>query len=226
MRKVLVLIITLVFIFLLSSCSLNINPKEEVKDEDKVIALINEYKVEGTNGFDYSLEQKLNGVTINSHSIIIRLDNTNETIGSRIESKKDLNEEISQGQYTELSGEAYYKNGQIATLENGELTWKSCNLSDFVSINISSFDIDITKLEELKLSEIGQNKVLTFMVKDSDASSFLGVSGSIEDLSFEIKTDANCERLISFVMSYSQNLTTTKFTFTPYYGSVSIKLPE
>ena len=215
MRKVLISLSLLVFVFFLTSCSFNNNSKEEIKDEDKVIALINEYKVDETNGFDYILEQKLNGVTINSHSIIIRLDKTNEVIGSRIENKKDLNENISQGQYTELSAEAYYKDGQIATFENGSWTWKSCKLSDFVSINISSFDIDITKVEGLVLSTSGQYKVLKFKVQDSEAAGFLGVSGSIKDLSFEIKTDDSCERLISFVMSYSQNLTTTEFTFTP-----------
>ena len=163
---------------------------------------------------------------VNEHTISIRLDNSNGTIGSRVEYKKDLNEDISQGQYTEVNATAYYRNSKIATYENGSWVWKNCQLSEFASINISSFNLDVSKLLDLNLSTSGKYSVLTFSIDDSSASAFLGVSGSIKNLSFEIKTDANLQQLVSFVMTYSQELTTTKFGFTPYYGSVNIDLPE
>ena len=34
----------------------------------------------------------------------------------------------------------------------------------------------------------------------------LGVSGTVKNLSFEIKADANLQQLVSFVMTYSQEL--------------------
>lgn len=167
-----------------------------------------------------------NGVVVNSHTITIRLDNTNETIGSRVEHKKDLNEDITNGQYTEISATAYYKNNRVATYENNGWVWENCSLSEFSSININSFKFNFDLLTDINLTTSGQYNVLTFKIDDSDAASFLGVSKAIKNLSFEIKTDANNEKLISFTMSYSQELTSTQFKFSPYYGSVNIDLPQ
>ena len=175
--------------------------------------------VNGTNGYDYALEQTQNGVVVNSHTITIRLDNTNETIGSRVEYKKDLNEDISNGQYSEVSATAYYKNNKIATYENDVWVWKNCSLSEFSSININSFKFNFELLKDINLATSGQYTVLTFKVDDSNAAK------PIKNLSFEIKTDANKEKLISFTMSYTQDLTSTQFRFAPYYGSVNVDLP-
>ena len=98
-------------------------------------------------------------------------------------------------------------------------------MNEFASINICSFNLDVSKLKNLNLSTSGKYSVLTFTVDDSSAAAFLGVSGSVKNLSFEIKTDANLQQLVSFVMTYSQELTSTKFSFAPYYGSVNIDLP-
>lgn len=224
MKKIVLFILTFVLMFSLAGCGKK-ETVDELKDEKQVVSLVNSYVVDNTNGFDYSLEQKLSGNIVNAHAISIRLDNSNGTIGSRVEYKKDLNEDISQGQYTEVNATAYYKNSKIATYENDSWVWKNCQLNEFASINISSFNLDVSKLKNLNLSTSGKYSVLTFTVDDSSAAAFLGVSGSVKNLSFEIKTDTNLQQLVSFVMSYSQELTTTKFSFTPYYGSVNIDLP-
>lgn len=224
MKKIVLFILTFVLMFSLAGCGKS-ETVDNLKNEKQVVNLVNSYVVDNTNGFDYSLEQKLNGNIVNAHTISIRLDNSNGTIGSRVEYKKDLNEDISQGQYTEVNATAYYKNSKIATYENEAWVWKNCQLNEFASINISSFNLDVSKLKNLNLSTSGKYSVLTFTVDDSSAAAFLGVSGSVKNLSFEIKTDTNLQQLVSFVMTYSQELTTTKFSFTPYYGSVNIDLP-
>lgn len=225
MKKIVLFILTFVLMFSLAGCGKK-ETADELKDEKQVVNLVNSYVVDNTNGFDYSLEQKLNGNIVNAHTISIRLDNSNGTIGSRVEYKKDLNEDISQGQYNEVNATAYYKNSKIATYENDSWVWKNCQLNEFASINISSFNLDVSKLKNLNLSASGKYSVLTFTVDDSSAAGFLGVSGSVKNLSFEIKTDTNLQQLVSFVMTYSQELTATKFSFIPYYGSVKIDLPQ
>lgn len=226
MRKIIALMIFIVCLFSLASCGKNQTTTNEYVNEKQIFSLVNSYIVDGTNGFDYALEQKLNGNIVNSHTISIRLDNSNGTVGSRLEYKKDLNEDISQGQYTEVSATAYYKNSKIATYENDSWVWKNCQLSEFASVNINSFGFDVSKVTDLNLSTSGKYSVLTFKINDADASSFLGVSKSIKNLSFEIKLSSSLEQLISFTMSYSQDMTNTQFSFTPYYGSVNIDLPE
>lgn len=228
MKKLLAFLILLVCIFALVACGeKGTDPvNEEDSNKQKIVSMVENYNVNGTNGYDYALEQMRNGVVVNSHTITIRLDNTNETIGSRVEYKKDLNEDITNGQYTEISATAYYKNNRIATFENNGWVWKNCSLCEFSSIKINSFKFNFDLLTDIKLTKAGQYNVLTFKIDDSDAASFLGVSKAIKNLSFEIKTDATNERLISFTMSYSQELTSTQFKFSPYYRSVNIDLPQ
>lgn len=228
MKKAFAFLIILVCVFALVACGeKGTDPENEaVSNEQKIVSMIENYNVNGTNGYDYALEQTRNGVVVNSHTITIRLDNTNETIGSRVEYKKDLNEDITNGQYTEISATAYYKNNRIATYENDVWVWKNCSLSEFSSISINSFRFNFDLLTDINFTTSGQYNVLTFKIDDSNAASFLGVSKAIKNLSFEIKTDANNERLISFTMSYSQELTSTQFKFVPYYGSVNVDLPQ
>jgi len=226
MRKLLVFLMAFVCIFSLAGCGEKEPTVDEFANHKQVISLVENYSISATNGFDYSLEQKLDGTVVNTHTISIRLDNSNGTIGSRVEYKKDLNEDISKGQYTEVSATAYYKNNKIATYVNDSWTWKNCTLDEFAAINIDSFAFDISSLSDLNLSTSGKYAVLTFKIDDSKAASFLGVSGNIKDLSFEIKTDTSYSKLVSFTMSYSQNLTSTFFSFTPYSGSVNVDIPE
>ncbi len=228
MKKLFVFLIALVCIFSLMGCNKKKNNPvvNEYENHKQVLSLVNNYSVTGTSGFDYSLEQKLAGTIVNAHIIKIRLDNSTGTIGSRIEYKKNLNEVISKDQYIEVSATTYYKNSKIATYINGEWIWKNCTLNEFVSLNIDSFTFDINSLDNLSLSTSGKYTVLSFEIDDSKAISFLGISDSVKNLSFEIKTDTIYSKLISFTMSYSQNLTSTYFSFTPYFGSVNVDIPE
>lgn len=205
--------------------SSSITSTTDYKDEELIFALVNSYDVIGTNGFDYSVEQKLNNTVVNAHTISIRLDNTSDTIGSREEYIKKLNEDITQGQYTEVSATTYYQNNKIATYENDSWVWKNCQLNEFASVNINSFIFNMNKIKDLQVTASGKYYVLSFEVEDSKAASFLGVNGNIKNLTFEIKVNSNFDQLISLVISYSQELTTTKFSFVPYYGSVNINLP-
>ena len=136
MRKIIALMISIVCLFSLASCGKSKTTTDEYVNEKQIFSLVNSYIVDGTNGFDYALEQKLNGNIVNSHTISIRLDNSNGTIGSRLEYKKDLNEDISQGQYTEVSATTYYKDNKIATFENDSWQWKNCQLNEFASVTL------------------------------------------------------------------------------------------
>lgn len=227
MRKLLIFLMAFVCLFSLTGCGKKKKKAavDEYENHKKVLALVDNYSAIGTNGFDYSLEQKLDGTVVNAHTISIRLDNSNGTIGSRVEYKKDLNEDTSKGQYTEVSATAYYKNNKIATYVNNVWTWKNCTLDEFLSINIGLFTFDINSLSNLSLSTSGKYAILSFKIDDSKAASFLGVSGNIKNLSFEIKTDDTYSKLISFKMSYSQNLTSTYYNFAPYSGSVNVDIP-
>lgn len=225
MRKTIIILLTIICLLFIG-CGKEVEEIDELKDEKEILNLINSYQVEGTNGFDYSLEQKLNESIINSHTLSIRLDNSSELKGSREEYKKELNEDITKEQFSELNATAYYYNNKIATYEKDSWVWKECRISEFASVNINSFNLDISKLSNLKLSNEGSYLVLTFNVSDSDASSFLGVKGNIRDLSFKIKVLEESKQLVSFEMNYLQDSTKTFFSFIPYYGSVKIELPE
>lgn len=229
MKKIIVTLLALICTFSLAGCGEK-NPPAPVVDEfanhKQVISLVSNYEVSNAKGFDYSLEQRIDSTVVNAHTISILLDNSNGTIGSRVEYKKDLNEDISKGQYTEVNATSYYKNNKIATYVNGEWTWKNCTLEEFASININSFNIDVNSVKNLNLTSSGKYAVLSFTIDDSESALFLGVSGDIKNLKFEIKTNSSYDQLVSFTMTFSQNKTSTEFRFTPYYGSVNVDIPK
>lgn len=228
MKKIITLIFAFITFVSLSSCGDGDTTSQEFTEEKQIINLVSSYTIEETNGFDYSLEQKMkdsNNTVVNSHKIVVRVDKSNETIGSKEEYKKSLNEDISKGQYTEESSITYYKNNKAAVNENGSWTWKNCQLNEFAAISIDSFSFDVNKLKNIKLSQSGKFYILSFSIDDKDASDFLGINNSISGLSFDIKANADKNKLVYFKMNYSQELTSTSFAFTPYYGTVNINLP-
>ena len=231
MKKMLTILFVFSLIISLFACK-----KTEVEDfttsnvemyqkEKEIFSYIKHFDIDNTNGYDYSLEQKYNDNVVNSHLISVRIDRS-RYVGSRIENKKTINSDIYGEQYINESATAYYKNNMIGTFKNNEWSWTLCTLFDFSSVNIEYFDIDISNVYDLQLSSNEDYSTLTFKVKDSDASLLLGVSDNIKNLSFIIIVDTSKEQLINFNMSYSQNLTTTQFSFAPYYGVVEIEMPE
>ena len=226
MKKMITFSILLTCIFFLAGCTLfNTNTEDEFKEEKQIVGLLNSYSVEKTNGFDYALEQKMNSTIVYEHYVAIRLS-LSEATGSRVESKKTLNEDIENGQYTELNATSYYKNNKIATYENDAWVWKDCTFGEFASVSINAFRIDVTKVKDMKLSHSGKYTILSFKIDDQDIQEFLGLDSSIKNLVIEIKTSGAIDQLVSFSMSYSQNLTSTNVIFTPYYGSATIAIPE
>ena len=228
MKRLLIVLLTLICAFSVIGCG-ETEPKpvtDEYASHKQVLALCNSYSAIGTNGYDYTLEQKSGETIVNAHTVSLRLDNTNGTIGSRFEHKKELNEDISKGQYTETEATAYYKDNKIATYSAEAWTWKDCTLEEFVSVDIKSFAFDIDSVSSAELSTEGEFTTLSFKIEDAKAAEFLEITGDIKDLSFVIKTDSAITTFVSLTMSYSQSLTTTCFSFMPYSGGVNIDIPE
>ena len=226
MRRIASIIMVFIFLIILASCGKKFKSADSQKDEKQVIALINSYSVKETNGFDYSLEQSYGDTIVNAHYITLRLDHSNGLIGSRDESKRELNNDLSDGQFTNTRAISYYKDDRIATYENDSWNWKTCSFDEFALIKISSFNFDLSKLNNLKFTSSGNNKVLTIIVDDSYSSTFLGIQENVKNLVLTITVNSNLNELISFEMNYSQNLTSTKFVFIPYYNSVNIVFPD
>lgn len=227
MKKIIAFIFSLFIIISLSSCGgSSSSNKEETSDEKIILNLVNEYDSTNTKGFDYELSQYLNNSIVNSHKITLRIDNDSETIGLRVEYQKNLNDDITKEQFTETTVTTYYKNNKVAVYENNSWNWKNCSFDEFSKSNIKDFNFDISKLSNVNLDSSGKYNILTFGIDDSNTKSFLGVSSSVKDLKFEIKTDSDKKQLISLDMNYSQDLTTTKISFIPYYGSVNVSLPQ
>ena len=199
-------------------------------NEEKMIDLVNNYNVIGTNGYDYSLVQKeTKSTTItNSHTIELRLDNSSINIkGTKKDSIKTLSTDLSQGQYVESTTTYYYADNKLGYYVDSTLNWKDYSLNDFVNINIADFAFEYSDLKDnISISKFGKYFVLTINIDDSQSGNFLGLKENVKNLKFEIKTNSNYDTLISFEMSYSQTLTTTEYSFTPYTSSVNITIPN
>lgn len=208
-----------------ASASLPAPADDPFAEQKQILSLFESFTVAGSSGFDYSSEQTLGNTVVNRHTVSVRLDNSNG-LGSRVEYKKNLNTDFSGKQYSELESTTYYRNGKIGAQESGVWTWKDGTFAEFVAVNLQSFRFNLSALRDLAFAQSGNETVLTFRIDDADAAAFLGVSQPVKSLSFEIRVDANCEKLLSFTMTYSQELTFTVFRFTPCIGSVTVNVPD
>lgn len=200
--------------------------EEPTRPEAALLSLVESFDASKVNGFDYALEQTLNDTIVNRHTVSIRLNSANGTVASRVETRKSLNEEFDGDQFTETTVTTYYRNGQIATQENGAWSWNDGSLDEFLSVNLEALRFDFSLLRDLNLSTSGNQSELTFRIDDANAAAFLGITRAVKDLSFEIKADAAGEKLLSFTMRYAQDLTSTVISLTSYSGSTNITLPD
>lgn len=200
--------------------------EEPTRPEAALLSLVESFDASKVNGFDYALEQTLNDTIVNRHTVSIRLNSANGTVASRVETRKSLNEEFDGNQFTETTVTTYYRNGQIATQGNGVWSWNDGSLDEFLSVNLQALRFDFSLLRDLNFTTSEEQSVLTFRIDDANAAAFLGITRAVKDLSFEIKSDAAGEKLLSFTMRYAQDLTSTVISLTSYSGSTNITLPD
>ena len=199
---------------------------EEYQQEKKILALVSNYELSLSNGYNFVMEQKYNGNVVNSHSVSVCFDNANN-LGYKFEYEKRLNEDIANGQYSETYLSSYYKDGKVATEQDGKWIWTDCQLDTFADVNISSFVFNILDLQNMQLTTDVNSVVLSFSIPDAKANRYLKVSDkSVKNLKFEVMTDLEMSNLVSFKMSYSQEKTTFEYCFVPYLGEVDIQLPQ
>ena len=221
MKKIILILLAVIFVLSLTACGLPAS-EDPYTDHDKMLNVVNNFHIESSNGCNYALEQRYKGTLVNTHRISLMFS---DGVGSRTEYLKSLNENMKAGQFTETTVTAYYQNGKILTPENGKYVSHDGSFEDFAKMNIGPFNLRFKDMENVNLT-VGDEAVLTFTAPDSVAEELLGISGGVKDLSFKIVTDPGFTRLLSLVMRYSQEKTDTVFTFTPYYCSVNIVLPE
>lgn len=232
MKKLLCVILGILFVFALVACGgektdpESSTTEDQIRPEEKVLFLVEKLDVSQANGFDYALEQTLNDTVVNQHTVSVRLNSANGTVASRVETRKSLNEEFTGDQFTETTVTTYYRNGQIATQGNGAWSWNDGSLDEFLSVNLQALRFDFSLLRDLNFTTSGEQSVLTFRIDDANAAAFLGITQAVKDLSFEIKSDVAGEKLLSFTMRYAQDLTSTVISLTSYSGSTNITLPD
>ena len=232
MKKLLCVILGILCLFALVACGgEKTDPesstiKETTCPEAALLSLVESFDASKVNGFDYALEQTLNNTIVNRHTVSIRLNSANGTVASRVETRKSLNEDFTGDQFTETTVTTYYRNGQIATQGNGVWSWNDGSLDEFLSVNLQALRFDFSLLRDLNFTTSEEQSVLTFRIDDANAAAFLGITRAVKDLSFEIKSDAAGEKLLSFTMRYAQDLTSTVISLTSYSGSTNITLPD
>ena len=220
MKKIIQFVLILLFSLFFLSCKKD----ESLEEKEIIIELLNNFDIKNTNGFTYTLEQKLNDIVVNKHFISVKLKITNSSIiGFRTETKKELNEDFSDSQYTEINTTAYFNNDIIATYENNTWVWNYCKFDDFILINPNFFNFNINKINVEKIYGFTTYKKIYFKI---DNPQTLGLSENVKDLNIEITVSYDLKKLYRFGMSYSQKLTTTNFIFTPCYENVDIELPQ
>lgn len=195
--------------------------------QERILSLLENYAVSESRGFDWSSEQTENGTLVGLHTVSVRLDHADDPIGSMTERIKKQNKDSDGNSYTESTVTAYYRNGKIRVLADGESVWQDGSMEElYSSVKIDAPHFDLSALLDLSLTERNGQTTLTFGVADENAASVLGVSKAVRDLTFEIVVDESGENLLSYTVRYEQDSTVTVIRFVPYTGVVEITLPD
>ena len=194
---------------------------------ERILSLLENYAVSESNGFDWSSEKTENGTLVGLHTVSVRLDHADDPIGSMTERIKKQNKDAAGGSYTESTVTAYYRNGKIRVLADGESVWQDGAMEElYSSVKIGAPHLDVSALLGLSLTERDGQTTLTFGVADGNAAAILGVSQEVRNLTFEIVADESGENLLSYTVRYEQDSTVTVIRFVPYTGAVGIILPD
>lgn len=183
----------------------------------KIYSIIDNFDVSKTNGYDYSLNQYLNNSTtiVNSHTINLKLDYDNLTC-TRVDTSKKLNNDVSLEQYTIITDTYKYSDNKCLKNDTSvDITFNKlieCNIKEFELANNSKL------FDHADYSKQGKYRTLKIILTDNNAKKFLGINDSIYNLEINIKVDSNFEKLYSYTLSYSMDLTNTVISFTPSYN--------
>lgn len=200
--------------------------RKEKTNFEKATDVINNFSVQNTNGFDYSLKQYLNTDVTNSHEIVLRADFSNEIKAKKVESTKKLNDFRENEQFTEETKTTYFYSNRMAELNEDTWKWTTCKEADYFNCGIENFKFDADYFENIneKTQDSYSFKATIIQSKIND---FLGIeTKSINSVTVNITIDLTLTKLISLKINYFQNTTYTEFSFVPYFGEANIDLPN
>ena len=190
-------------------------------EERSLLSLVDNYEISKSYGYDYSVIQYVDSVVTNSHKVSIRI-NEDFCKAKKVEYTKKLNYGDSDSQFSETTFTTYFNNGKL--VKDNEST--TITLEDFAKCNISEFDL-IQKaqiMDDLTLVKSGIYNILSFNVSESNSKNFLGITSSVKKLKVEIKVNQDLSKLVSFKISYNQDLSSTCIEFSANYESSNIDI--
>ncbi|MCH5180945.1 MAG: hypothetical protein J1F32_07005 [Erysipelotrichales bacterium] len=197
----------------------------EKSNFDKVLDAISNYNIEFTNGYDYSLIQYLGKDIVNSNSISLRADFSNDVRAEKIETSKRLNEYGKGEQYTETEVITYFFNNTVGEYKDNKWVWSNCKKSDFFATSISNIKIEKEYLTSIKENN-GTNFTISADVLDEKVNSFFNVDTiSINSVSLKIEVSSDFNKLESIELSYFSSNTRFEMSYEAFYGNVSIDIP-
>jgi len=212
--------------FCLSGCFKKAPPAKTAFDQ--VIAIINAYNIESTNGYDYLIEQKVGDIIVNSDTITCRVERGSTVKASTDTVQKRLNNFGEEEQFSETTFSSYFNNNQIGFKEqDGVINWVAGTSEEYFVIGIDKLDLSIGSFVSSMVNKSGNVYSLIGTLKTESLGTLFGINTvGMKNISIEIVVNIGTGKLMSLDISYSQSQSSTTISFSPFYDVVTVNFPS
>lgn len=195
----------------------------------KIDTMITRFSTDQINGFDYSVIQKnAQQEVLNQQWVEQRIDRSSdikiytEFTGLQLTPFDSNNTHIHSNQVI-----YYYQNEKGTQINDGLVTWEPSTLADYQTMRLPIVRI---RKDDLKSYQISESETLNILTAEIELSRIESLTGhkmtGIISMQLEIRYQASTGTLISIKLTYDQTLSQTVMTFSPYYGTAEVILPD
>lgn len=223
-------IISLLFLSLfLASCG---NKDKEPDPSDKALVqsisdVLEKYSYTNTTGYNYIVEQKVDNIVTNGSYVEQRIEYTEDIKIYTETTNITLNDLSSTEQSsTETVVDFYTNNNKLYYDQDNNLQTVSISIEDYLGSDFILKAITLEMFDDYTISQTGSMIEINGEVLSSSYNEILDDTASINSLELTVVIDTDTDQLIKLEINYTQNISSTRITFEPYFIDVQVVIPE
>jgi len=187
------------------------------------LLLLQNYSIDNTNGYNYSVIQETDGLRVNSDDIILRIDRLTDLQIQMIHTETRLNY-YGDEQYHTVTRNLYYRNQQIGSHNDQDsITWTAGESEELLSSAIQSLRLTYSDFINYQIN-LDATPELIGSVRASKVAELMHMT--LPDIPVLQITITGSTDLSSIEFHYQQAESQTTIRFEPFYDHVVVTIPE
>lgn len=226
MKKLIVLVLSLLVVFTLSACKGD-DEIVEVDEFDIFKDVLSSYDVEDTFGVKVEVKQYLSGIIIHHQLVEQMINRSGSVLGETYYYEKEIGPFDVENEFIETEFTTYYQDGEMITEVDGEdLDYEAITFEEYVDGEMLLKGLTKDNFVSYEIQIDGDVHILSGELTIGSVRSIFGTDISmVESNEITVRANEVTKQLVSFVFEYTSEHTRMTFTFTPKYESVEIVVP-